>query len=90
MGKASASFLVDDSEPFDSTTPIPPLHFDAWPAPPPEAPGPRAPHERSVEELLAEVEALKKELEALKERNARTQARLVLQAMYAARLKGKQ
>lgn len=86
---ASVGFLVDEEEPFDSMTPIPPLHFDPWPAPPAADPGPLPPHERSVDQLLVEVEMLKKELESLKERNARSQARLVLQSLYAARLKGK-
>lgn len=67
LKETSVSFLVDDDEPFDSTMPIPPLHFDPWPAPPAEVPGPDAPHKRTIEELLVEVEALK-------ERNARTQA----------------
>lgn len=89
FSEASVGFLVDETEPFDSTTPIPPLRFDPWPAPTVAQPGAQPPHERTVDELLAEVELLKKELESLKVRNARSQARLVLQSLYAARLKGK-
>ncbi|KIO26418.1 hypothetical protein M407DRAFT_24267 [Tulasnella calospora MUT 4182] len=45
--------------------------------------------EWTIDEWLAEVGTLKKELESLKERNACSQAHLVLQSLYVARLKGK-